>query len=81
MFYDEVAVTAVFLVSSGGQCGDKQNMQISALGTLAWRTRSVGSDHKYWPPLEMVPSKQNKKTFSCTIFRVESEYVIIFCVE
>ena len=25
--------TAVFLVSSGGQCGDKQNMKISTLGT------------------------------------------------
>ena len=20
--------------------------------TLAWRTKRVGSDHKYWPPLE-----------------------------
>ena len=25
--------TAVFLVSTGGQCGDKQNMEISTLGT------------------------------------------------
>ena len=75
--------TAVFLASSGGQCWDKQNMNISTLGTyrvqhldinildqklgcgndlwtpqvrstnnLAWPTKSVGSDHKYWPPLE-----------------------------
>ena len=33
VFYDEVAVTAVFLVSSGGQCGEEQNMIISTLCT------------------------------------------------
>ena len=74
--------TAVFLVSSGGQCGNKQNKlvlyeflgynlcnlwdqklhlecgndlwtaQVRRTNTLAWCTKSVGSDHKYWPPLE-----------------------------
>ena len=36
--------TAVFLVSSGGQCGAEQNMKISTLSTL--------SDPKYLPLLE-----------------------------
>ena len=34
------SLTAVFLVSSGGQCGDKQNMKISTLGQgLSYRAQ------------------------------------------
>ena len=35
-----------------GSGNDLQTPQARCVSTLAWRVKSVGSDHKYWPPLE-----------------------------
>ena len=38
-------------------CGnDLQTPQVLHVSTLAWRIKSVGSDIKYWPPLETAVS-------------------------
>ena len=29
-----------------------EHLYVRRTNTLAWRTKSVGSDHKNWPPLE-----------------------------
>ena len=35
-----------------GSGNDLRTPQVRRVSTLAWRVKSVGSDHKYWPPLE-----------------------------
>ena len=35
-----------------GSGNDLQTPQVRRVSTFAWRVKSVGSEHKYWPPLE-----------------------------
>ena len=35
-----------------GSGNDLRTPQVRRVSTLAWRVKSVGSDHEYWPPLE-----------------------------
>ena len=49
-----------------GSGNDLRTPQVWRVSTLAWRVKSVGSDHKYWPPLETAVSQ--KEVYSMISF-------------
>ena len=46
-----------------GSGNDLQTPQVRRVSTLAWRVKSVGSDHEYWPPLETAVVATNDSSF------------------
>ena len=59
-----------------GSGNDLQTPQARSVSTLAWRVKSVGSNHRYWPPLETAvvndqwagKSQSKVKTFHTDVY-------------